>query len=518
MAHPDTDARPTDRSERLRSATIGLVSGVAWLVGLAVVAPLTGEFAVVALAQELVHRAPGWLATTAIETLGFGAQPALVAGVVAAILALTTVAAIGWSRLESHTDRWPVDVLVAHRSPLAVAAWTLATVALFVVAGAPIAIRSLAALVLVVAAPLVVGRLLPVDPRSSTRRAFLRRVGGVSAAGLVSAVGLRTVFDRSFAPAAAERAGEPLPFPVETPAGESAYDFEGMPAAVTPPDEHYVVDINITDPAIDADSWTLDIDGAVDDPYSLSYDDLLTHERRVEQTTTLLCISNPVGGPLVGTSHWTGVPLSDLIETAGPQEGAVDVVTHAVDGYSEAIPYELVEREDVLIAFGMGDRALSVDHGFPARLLVPGRYGMKMTKWLTRIELRAADHEAYWEERGWSERAVVNTASYIRGAERRGDSVVVGGVAFGGLQSGVEEIETVEVSVTNGSQWHEATLEEPISPHAWRRWRYAFDAPDRSPVDVVVRAITRDGEVQTAQEREATPRGSTGWHRRRIDV
>ncbi|WP_247729872.1 molybdopterin-dependent oxidoreductase [Halovivax limisalsi] len=517
MAHTGTTPRQPDRPDRWRRATIGFLVGAAWLVGLATVAPLIGEFAVVALAQAVIRHAPGWVATTAIDALGFAAQPVLVGGVAAAILAATTLAGVTWPRVESVIDRSPL-ALANHRTTLSLAGCTLATGLLFIAAGAPVALRSFAALVLAVAAPFVAARILTDAPGPGNRRGFLRRAGGVAAVGLLSAGALRAVFDRLVSDATAERAGEALPSSVDPPTGDAAYDFDGMPSAVTHPTEHYVVDKNLSDPVVDVDSWTLDIDGAVEEPYSLSYDDLLTHEGRVEQTTTMCCISNPVGGDLVGTSHWVGVPLSELVAAAAPRGDAVDVVTHAVDGYSEAIPYDLVEREDVLIAYGMGDRTLTVEHGFPARLLVPGRYGMKMTKWVTRIELAAADHDAYWEKRGWSERAVVNTASYVRGAERRGTRVVIGGVAFGGLETGVEEIATVEVSVTGGDRWHEAELEAPIAPHAWRRWRYAFDAPDRSTFDIVVRAITRDGTVQTSQERDATPDGSTGWHRRQLEV
>ncbi|WP_156588797.1 molybdopterin-dependent oxidoreductase [Halorubrum sp. CBA1125] len=271
-------------------------------------------------------------------------------------------------------------------------------------------------------------------------------------------------------------------------------------------------------PILDPEAWTLDVGGAVAEPYALAYDDLVGHDASVEQTTTMVCISNRVGGDLIGTAHWTGVQLSDLVDAADPATDAADVVTHAADGYSEAIPLDLVEREDILIAYGMGDRTLATEHGFPARLLIPGRYGMKMTKWIDRIEVTGTDHEAYWEARGWDEEAVVNTMSYVRGAERDGDRVVVGGVAFGGLETGIEELSAVEVSVDDGETWGDAELEAPIAPHAWRRWRYEFDAPDRTEFDVVVRAVRRDGTVQTEERTEPRPGGSTGWHRTTVEV
>ncbi|WP_049986731.1 molybdopterin-dependent oxidoreductase, partial [Halobellus rufus] len=362
---------------------------------------------------------------------------------------------------------------------------------------------------------------------SPDRRRFLRRAGVVVVAGAGSLVGLRAAFERlsgdgletGATDGDRDGSGTDGMGGASTPrVGDPRFDFAGMPPAITPPEEHYVVDINIRPPEVDLESWTLDVDGAVEEPYGLSYDELREHEANTEQFTTMLCISNTVGGDLVGTSRWTGVQLSDLVADAAPSEAAVDVVTHAADGYSEAIPLELVEREDILIAHRMGAEPLTRAHGFPARLLIPGRYGMKMTKWITRIELAEVEHDAYWEQRGWDEEAVVNTMSYVRGAERDGDRVTVGGVAFGGLETGVEEIAAVEVSVDGGSSWTEAELESPIAPHAWRRWRHAFDAPDRSEFAVVVRAIRRDGTVQTEERSPPRPSGATGWHRKTVRV
>ncbi|WP_144904942.1 molybdopterin-dependent oxidoreductase [Halobellus captivus] len=497
-----------------RRGVVGAIAGAAWLVGLYVATPLVGEFAPVAIAEGIIVRSPGWLSTLAIGLLGFSAKPVLLGGVLVGIVA---VAAGAWIL-------WPHNRQVA--TPLAVVAGLGLTATALAVSGGRFSAGTALALAVAVGFPLVASRLLSAADPSPDRRRFLRRLGAVAVVGTGSAVVLRAGFDRltdrgrSAAVAGGDAGGSAGgAADRSTPSvGDPRFDFAGMPPAVTPADEHYVVDINIRPPSVDPDTWTLDIDGAVDEPYSLSYDDLRGHDASVEQITTMLCISNTVGGNLIGTARWTGIQLSDLVADATPAGGAVDVVTHAADGYSEAIPLGIVEREDILIAHQMGSAPLTAEHGFPARLLIPGRYGMKMTKWITRIELSETEHDAYWEQRGWNEEAIVNTMSYVRGAERDGDRVTVGGVAFGGLETGVEEIAAVEVSVDGGNSWSEAELEEPIAPHAWRRWRYAFEAPDRNEFEVVVRAITRDGDVQSEERSSPRPNGATGWHRRSVRV
>jgi len=497
-------AETTTTENAVHRALVGAAIGVAWIAGLFAVGPLVGGFAAETIAEAVIVSSPGWLSTAAVSTLGFYATPVLVASVVAALVAVPTAILA----LRPLPERGAETVAVAS---------LIVTVPLLYAVGSGLSAAFLVAAALCVAAPASVAYGLRPTGSTRTRRRFLRRTGAYVLGGTVAAAGLRSVFDRVAGPRVSERAGEPLLRSTNPPEGDSAFDIAGMPAAITEYGDHYVIDINVNPPAVDLDTWRLDVEGAVDEPYSLTYDELLDHDDRVEQPTTMLCISNEVGGDLVGTGHWTGVQLSDLVAAAAPDEAAVSVVTHAADGYNEAIPVDLIEREDVLIAYGMGDRTLEPEHGFPARLLIPGRYGMKMTKWIDRIELREEEHEAYWEERGWDEQAVVNPMSYVRGAERDGDEVVVGGVAFAGLETGVEEISGVEVSVDGGETWT-AELESQLGAHAWRRWRHAFEAPDRSEFEVVARAVLRDGTVQTDVETSPRPSGATGWHRETVSV
>ncbi|MFC7210643.1 molybdopterin-dependent oxidoreductase [Natronoarchaeum sp. GCM10025321] len=485
---------------------VGATAGAAWITGLFVAAPLVGGFGVNALAEAVIVRSPGWLSTLAISTLGFSAKPVLVGGVILGIICATSGAALVW----------PTGF--EYGRPVGVGIGILATVAVFVASGTGVSFGFLVGTVVAVAPPYLVARGIDQLRPVTDRRKFLRQTGSAAVGAVASLAVLRLLFARFGTGAESERVEEPLERSTSPPEGDPAFDFEGMPSAVTSTSDHYVIDINVTAPRIDPESWTLTIDGEVEQPYELGYDELLEHDAAVDQTTTMLCISNQVGGDLIGTGHWTGVQLSDLVGDAVPNEGAVDVVTYAEDGYNEAIPIDLIEREDIMIAFGMNGQTLASEHGFPARLLIPGRYGMKMTKWINRIEVVAEDHEAYWEARNWTEEAVVNTMSYIRGATRDGETVQIGGVAFAGLETGVEEVAGVEVSIDGGETWTDAELEPQIAPHAWRRWRHEFEAPDRVELDVVVRAIHQDGTVQTEEKSSPRPNGSTGWHRRTIEI
>ncbi len=487
---------------------MGSVVGLVWIGSLFVATPLVGGFGISAVAQAVIASSPGWLSTAVIGLFGELAQPILMASVVVGIAGVSAVLGMLWPYSPGTTTTKRVA---------AVAFGAVATAVVLFANGAPLGPGFVVAVVLALAVPALAGWVLAAPAHTpANRRPFLRRTAAVVIGSALGFAALRQVTERLGGPTASMRAGDPLDRSVSQPAGDSRFDFGGMPTAVTPPEDHYTVDINVENPTIDPETWSLDIGGEVERPYSLSYDDLLDHDESVETTMTMICISNSVGGDLIGTGHWTGVQLSDLVAAADPSDDAVDVVTYAADGYSEAIPIEIAEREDVLIAYGMDENTLEPEHGFPARLLVPGRYGMKMTKWIDGIEVSSESHEAYWQERGWDEEAVVNTTSYIRTIQRDEGTVAVGGVAFAGLETGVEEIRAVEVSVDGGDTWSEADHEEQLDPHAWRRWRAEFDEPDGT-FEVVARAVERDGEVQTEAESDGAPGGSTGWHRIEVD-
>jgi DMSO/TMAO reductase YedYZ molybdopterin-dependent catalytic subunit len=289
----------------------------------------------------------------------------------------------------------------------------------------------------------------------------------------------------------------------------------GLSPRITPVGEHYTVSKNLFDPSVSADGWSLRIEGMVDQPLDLTLADL---ERlpSVTRPSTLMCVSNPVGGDLIGTSEWTGVRLADLLEMAGPQEGARELVLRAADNYSDSFPLDAALREGTIVAYLQNGEPLTSQHGFPARVLVPGIYGMKNVKWVQSIELVVDDYQGYWQTRGWSDEAVVKTMSRIDTdtAAALGDGrVAVGGIAFAGLRG----ISAVEVSLDDGATWQAAELEPAPNGLSWRRWA-AVLTTDRERFEVRVRATDGDGTVQTEERTRPLPDGADGHHRVQVRV
>lgn len=298
--------------------------------------------------------------------------------------------------------------------------------------------------------------------------------------------------------------------PARPPARSPLPAVQGRPPEITPAAEHYVVDIDLVDPAIDAAGWTLELGGEVDRPLRLGVDALQRDFELVEEFSVLTCISNEVGGPLVGSSSWTGVRLGDLLQRAGVRPGADEVVFRSTDGYTSSLRIEQARGPDVLVAIAQGGRPLSRAHGFPCRLRVPALYGMKNPKWLERIELRRTPVAAYWVRRGWSDRAVVRTMSRIDVAPdaRLGQAAWIAGVAWAGNR----EISAVEVSLDGGRSWRRAQVHAPLSPLAWTQWSYRLTPERRGSQSVLSRAIDGDGHVQEARRRQPHPSGASGYH------
>ncbi len=295
----------------------------------------------------------------------------------------------------------------------------------------------------------------------------------------------------------------------------------GPTPAITPLDDHYVVAKGLTPPAIDADAWRLAVDGLVGKPLELSLEQL----RALGPTTdsrTLICISNPVltYGPYAGTQVWTGAPVAAVLDLAGgPQADARHVLWTSADDYTESIPLEVALDPRSLLAWGMGPAGapLPPEHGFPLRVLLPGRYGMKQPKWITRITLAANDADGFWQQRGWDREAVVRTWSRIDDP-LPGDVVAAGrplpvfGVAFAGERG----IRGVEVSPDGGTSWVAAELEAPSSALTWVRWRATLAAPAAGPVVLRARATDGTGALQPEAPEPPLPRGAAGWHEVRV--
>lgn len=323
--------------------------------------------------------------------------------------------------------------------------------------------------------------------RRDTRRHFL---GATSAAALGALFGWRLP------------AGTPLVWaaPAEHPTPE-----------VTPADRLYVQSWNRT-PSFDASRWTLGVGGEVERPLTLSAADLAARPH-VRQFVTLICIGNTVSGEQIGNVEWSGARLTDLLEEAALRPTARKLLLTAADRFTQTLTLDLARDPDVLVATGMNGGPLTPDHGHPARLVVPGRYGVKSVKWVTRIDaVPDAGTLGYWERQGWDDAAVVRTTSRVDTPtffQRIPQSpVLVAGVAFAGRRG----IASVEVSTDGTRTWQPAGLRPPKGPYAWTLWAYRF-APRQTGLHVLaVRATDGLGGRQEATRERAFPRGSGGLH------
>ncbi len=312
-------------------------------------------------------------------------------------------------------------------------------------------------------------------------------------------------------------AAEPMVSGIPDPTTAQTAPVEGVSSLVTPNEEFYVIDTALSIPAIDLETWTLTFTGAVDTPFSVSYEDLLAMPM-VERYVTLCCVSNSVGGGLVGNAKWLGVPLRELVERAGVTAGGTQLIGRSVDGFTVGFPTSAVyDGREALVAVGMNGEPLPLKHGFPARLVVSGLYGyVSATKWLSEIEFAGwEDFDAYWIPRGWAKEAPIKTQSRIdtpKGGRIGVGMNVIAGVAWAQSRG----VDKVEVQIDNGP-WREATLPEELSIDSWRQWYLEHDFT-AGPHTISVRATDSTGETQTAEINEPRPDGATGYHMVRVDA
>lgn len=301
--------------------------------------------------------------------------------------------------------------------------------------------------------------------------------------------------------------------PFNPPEPGPSWHIAGLTPFVTPTSEFYVNDKDLLSP-IDGD-LRLRIGGRVDRPFVIDMADLRSMPT-VNSYITMECVDNPVGGPLIGNALWTGVPLSAILRRALPHLDADVVVLRAADGYVETLPVDRALSSDVLLAYGMNGRTLTRDHGYPARILIPGLYGFKSVKWITSVEVQDGGPEALWETKGWTRGARIRTTTRIDVAvpERRAHAVGVhvAGIAFGGDHG----ISRVEVRANRG-RWREARLRPtPGSPNTWVQWQ-AF-IPARGEVSLEARAADGLGIWQAETPHGAYPAGASGYATRTVRI
>ncbi|MCE2527073.1 MAG: molybdopterin-dependent oxidoreductase [Actinomycetia bacterium] len=298
------------------------------------------------------------------------------------------------------------------------------------------------------------------------------------------------------------------------PAGHSL-DVPGISPIITPNEDFYLIDTALSPPQVNLEEWTLKVTGLVENPYEITFQELLTRPF-VERYVTLSCVSNSVGGSLVGHAKWLGVPLSVILDEAGLRPEAEQIVGRSVDGFTVGFPSTIpYDGRDALVAVGMNNEPLPIEHGFPVRLVVAGLYGyVSATKWLSELELTTWDgFDAYWVPRGWAKEAPVKTQSRIdtpRHGQIAAGPRAIAGVAWAPHRG----VDRVEVKIGNGP-WVDAELSSEISDNSWRQWQLAWD-PEPGRYKLRVRATDGEGVTQTDIRRPPAPDGATGYHT--IDV
>ena len=302
--------------------------------------------------------------------------------------------------------------------------------------------------------------------------------------------------------------------PQAPPSAISLGDGASTPSPfITPVDDFFIIDTAFAAPEIDAANWSLTVRGLVDNELTLTLADLEQFEF-IERTITIGCVSNEVGGGLIGNAMWGGVRLKDVLDRAGVQPEAEQLFSTSVDGWTCGFPVGIaLDGRDCLIATTMNGEPLTPKHGFPARLIVPGLYGyVSATKWVETIELNRWDDAAgYWVPLGWSRDAPVKTSSRID-VPREGETLVAGANTLAGVAWAQHTgIAKVEVRIDDG-EWVEALLGDEDIDDAWRTWTFAWNATagDHS---VEVRTVDKSGYVQTDERVDVMPDGATGLHK-----
>lgn len=532
--------------QSVRTARAALAGVLAAAGALGVSELISGLFSrvpslVARVGDVVIDNVPGSIERWAISTFGENDKPALVIGITVICLILGAVTGVlarrrfsaGWLVFGVFAF---VGALAAASDPQrsAFAGWLVAIIAGLVGVGLlgwllnRAAARS--------SADAVTG--------SPARRGFVGAAGAAAALGVFGSIGGSWLRNRQAAAteadrrevaeslsqaagaesttASAETEGDSTRVATSADTGQADFDdVAGITPVVVPNDDFYRIDTALVVPQIDVDSWSMKITGMVDTELELTFDDLLAMDT-VEEFVTLSCVSNKVGGNLVGNARWLGVPLKALLDNAGVQPGATQLVGRSVDGWTGGFPTAYLDDPDrvAMVALAMNGEPLPIEHGFPARLVIAGLYGyVSATKWLAEVELTTLeDFDGYWIPRGWSKLGPVKTQSRIdvpnSNATVKAGRVAVAGVAWA-PDRGVDQVE-VEIApvIDGGSQpgeWTVAELSADVTDTAWRQWHVGWEA---TPGDYMIRCRATDstGYTQTEVRTDVAPDGATGWH------
>ncbi len=478
---------------------------------------------VIGIANRVIDLTPADVRESLISMVGTADKPLLSAGIITVVL---VVGALVGMRLRNRAaSAWPVFaglgsvIAVLSMSSIEGLVWSLVAAVAGALAGWGVLALLLRTQVVVTATPdgVTTSRLEP----GWSRRSFLVASGGVA---VLAAGGIAVITaTRAHTVRAVETARSMLrlPTPVKTappvPAG-AAVDLRGMQPPVTPNADFYRIDTALVPPVVNVDDWRLSITGRVKQPLTLTYADLMAMPQ-VTQLVTLTCVSNPVGGDLVGNALWQGIPLRHLLDKVGLAPGADQLVAESVDGFTAAFPVDLaMDGREPMVAVGMNGEPLPVEHGYPARLVVPGLYGyVSATKWLTEIRLTTmAEETPFWVDRGWVLDGRIESASRIDVPNDQA-SVPAGLVSVAGRAWHQNHaIGSVEVSVDEGP-WQRGTLADSMGIESWRLWSWHWQAPTGDH-KLRVRMIDESGAVQSSQVREPGPAASSGYASISVEV
>ena len=512
---------------RGRNAVAGMLGAGAALVTIEIVTLLDAKGVSVteAVQNRFIRDFAGSLKQTAIDLFGTNDKAALQVGTALVVLALGAVlgAAAGRRKpvLFAGFGGFAVlGILVALGDPLA--SGPVSVVAALLGASAGLATTFLLERWWNGDGPLIVTnrteRASSSENPALSRRTVLTSGGAIAVVLLFGASAARAA--RSSLRTTSTTVRRVLPSPIRrvaTPV-DQPFDVPGLSPYITPTADFYRIDTALRVPAVDADSWSLKITGMVDHELTITYADLL-ERALVEVPITIQCVSNEVGGDLIGTARWTGVPLAELLKEAGVQDGATQIMGESADGFTAGFPVEAgTDGRDSLLAIGMNGHALEAAHGFPARLIIPGLYGyVSATKWITEIRLTTFEAEqGFWVPRGWSAKGPIKLQSRID-VPRSGDSVTAGSQAIGGVAWAPHTgVKAVEVQIDKGP-WQKAELGKVASVDTWVQWRLKWDAKPGSH-EINVRAIDLNGRVQTAALAAPAPDGATGHHTIDVEV
>jgi len=489
---------------------LAFAGAVAALAGTAAAALLTSVLnarvtPIQAVAEVVIARTPGSVAEALIQLVGRNDKSFLAGGITIAIVLLGALAGV----LTARRKAYGFLVFVA-----------MGVVALLALLSRPdftpysVLPLALGVLVWVVLLEFLTSAAAPRPTLETSRRKFLLSAGGVAVAAVVLGVGGRWVGrSRRAVEAARQRLHLPVSRGVVPAGADEAVSLPGLAPWRTSDLDFYRIDTAVVLPAVDPHTWRLRIHGMVDREVTVSYRDLLDR-KLTEAWVTLCCVSNPVGGDLIGNAWWSGVRIADLLDEAGVHPDADAVMQTSADGWTCGTPVQaLTDGRNAMLAVAMNGRALPIEHGFPVRVVVPGLYGfVSATKWLVDLEVTRFDRfQAFWTRHGWSAKGPVKTQSRVE-VPRGGVEVPAGPVRVGGhawaQHTGIAAVEYR----LDGHRWQRAELGRVPGNDTWVQWSGTVNAGSGRHT-VTVRATDRSGYTQTAVRTDVVPDGATGWHR-----